>query len=209
MIRSRVSALALSAPLLIACCSSVSARPEGHGGGAGHVAAAPRFVGPCRYGPRYRGYYAYPGCYGLGIGIGVGGYYGYPYGPYGPYGPPAYVYPAYGLPPDGYPFAGPAGAPGAPPQPPQPPVLTDADVALSIRVPPDAVVRINGQQTAQAGPRREFMASGLSAGRTYTFSVSAHWTAPDGTDVGLERRVSVQGGERRTIDFLMPAPPRD
>jgi uncharacterized protein (TIGR03000 family) len=79
-------------------------------------------------------------------------------------------------------------------------------VLLSVRVPPDAVVRINGEQTNQNGPHREFLSSGLSPGRTYTFVVSARWTGPDGQPVERERRIPVQGGERRTVDFLMPSP---
>lgn len=75
---------------------------------------------------------------------------------------------------------------------------------LSIRVPPDAVVRINGEKTSQNGPRREFLSSGLSPGRTYTFVVTAQWVGANGQAVELEQRVQVQGGERRNVDFLMP-----
>jgi uncharacterized protein (TIGR03000 family) len=70
-------------------------------------------------------------------------------------------------------------------------------------------VHINGEQTTQNGPRREFLSSGLSPGRVYTFNVSAHWTDPNGQQVELNRRIPVQGGERRTIDFLLPAPPKE
>jgi uncharacterized protein (TIGR03000 family) len=88
----------------------------------------------------------------------------------------------------------------------QPVRLTEADVLLSIRVPSDAVVRINGEKTTQTGPRREFLSSGLLPGRSYTFTVSAAWTAANGEAVEVQRRIAVQGGERRTIDFLMPPP---
>jgi uncharacterized protein (TIGR03000 family) len=80
-------------------------------------------------------------------------------------------------------------------------------VLLSIRVPPDAVVRINGERTSQNGPRREFLSSGLLPGRTYTFVVTARWMGPDGHKVELEQRVHVQGGERRNVDFLTTPPP--
>ena len=69
--------------------------------------------------------------------------------------------------------------------------LTDSDVLLSIHVPPDAVVQINGKQTTQNGPRREFMSSGLAPGRSYTFVVGAHWTGPNGQAVEQERRLQV------------------
>ena len=70
-------------------------------------------------------------------------------------------------------------------------------------------VRINGERTSQNGPRREFMSSGLAPGRTYTFAVTVQWTGSSGETFELERRVSVQGGERRNVDFLMapPSPP--
>ena len=32
------------------------------------------------------------------------------------------------------------------------------------------------------------------------------WDAPDGSVMDQQRRVTVQGGERRTVDFLTPAP---
>jgi uncharacterized protein (TIGR03000 family) len=167
--------------------------------------------------------------YGLGYGMGYG--YGYGLGGYGyglggynypPYYPYAGGYPGYGAPvytppppPAPYPTAGQAApypAAGQGPVPATPTSaaqgtlmrLTDSDMILSIRVPPDAVVRINGEKTNQNGPRREFMSSGLSPGRTYTFVVSAQWTAPNGQAVQSEQRLHVQGGERRNVDFLMP-----
>ncbi len=196
----------------------------GHGGGAGHPLAGGGFRGGfCGPGFRgyHRGFYGYPGWYygpglgfglGLGMGYGLGYGYGYPYYGYGP-AYPIYVdagcaVPAYGVPP-----AGPATGPGAAPAPAgsSPPPggvrLTDSDVLLSIRVPPEAIVKINGVQTNQNGPRREFMSSGLLPGRTYTFVVAARWTGPNGKAVELEQRVPVQGGERRNIDFLTQAPP--
>ncbi len=193
-----------------------------HGGGGGHTFAGHGgfrgdFGAHGFYGHRgfygYPWWYGYPGWYGLGLGVGLGyGWgYGYPYDPY--WG----GYPVYALPGDAPPAAGapvcPAGgegaalavaggsAPGAPVR------LTDSDVLLSVRVPPDAVVRINGEPTAQTGPRREFVSSGLAPGRTYTFTVSARWVAPDGQAVEREQRVHVQGGERRSLYFLTPPPP--
>jgi uncharacterized protein (TIGR03000 family) len=75
------------------------------------------------------------------------------------------------------------------------------DVLLSVQVPPDASVWINGEKTAQSGPRREFLSSGLSPGRSYTFVVLARWTEPNGDTVERQRRLSVRGGERRDVDF--------
>jgi uncharacterized protein (TIGR03000 family) len=91
--------------------------------------------------------------------------------------------------------------PGSAPTPIQ---LTETNVLFNIQVPADAAVWVNGQPTHQMGPRREFMSSGLEPGRSYTFSVRARWTAPGGKIVEQERRITVQGGERRTVDFLTP-----
>jgi uncharacterized protein (TIGR03000 family) len=202
----------------------------GHGGGGGHALAGGGFHGCYGGGYGFRGGYGwggygwgYPGWYpfGLGLGLGVGlgygaGYgYGYPYYPYAA-GYPVYVSPGYGPPPPTTPqvcpVAGQAPAPGgASGQVVGGPVrLTDMDVLLTIRVPPEATVRINGEQTNQNGPRREFMSSGLSPGRTYTFVVTARWADPTGNSVEREQRLQVQGGERRNVDFLTPPlPPRE
>lgn len=214
---------ALAAVGLVLGSTATGVCGVGHGGGAGHALGGYRGGWCGGFRPGCRGYYrygygygyGYPGWYGLGLGLGVGcalgyglGGYGYPYYAYGP-GYPVYVDPSCGPPPGSYvpaaqgpPPAGagnPAALPGV--------RLTDTDVLLSIRVPADAIVTINGTQTGQTGPRREFMSSGLAPGRTYTFVVVARWTGPDGKAVDLEQRVSVQGGERRNVDFLTPAAP--
>lgn len=182
----------------------------GHGGG-GHTLAVPGWRGG--YGDGFRGgypyrygrFYGYPGWYGLGFGLGygLGCTYGYPYYPY-VVGYPVYVTPDYPPPGLNAPLCQVAGEGSAPPGAVR---LTDTDVLLSIRVPPDAIVRINGERTRQSGPRREFVSSGLAPGRTYTFAVTARWTGPDGQAVELEQRVHVQGGERRNVDFLTASPP--
>lgn len=234
MIRQHLLSLrSLLAPVVVGLGSALAcAAPGGggHGGGAGHALGHGGFHhGPggfhggyghpgCYHG-RYCGY---PGCYGYGFGLGLGlgyglGYgYGYPYYPYYPYpyypymaGPPVYVSPGYAPAPAACAVATGGPAPAAPGATAAggPLRLTDSDVILSVRVPSDAVVRINGEATTQNGPRRDFVSSGLSPGRTYTFVLSAHWTGPNGQQVELERRVQVQGGERRNVDFLAPSEP--
>jgi uncharacterized protein (TIGR03000 family) len=186
---------------------------EGHGGGAGHAVGEVRGGwNGCR--PGFWGC-RYPGWCGPGLGWGFGGayWYGYPYYPYYwyGYGYPVFVDPFCAAQPTAHPQDGAAtsqdqtnnaqsSSSSAPPA-----RLTDLDVMLTVRVPPDALVWINGVATTQTGPRREFVSSGLAAGRTYTY-VAAKWTGPNGQAVELERRVAVQGGERRNVDFIQ-APP--
>jgi uncharacterized protein (TIGR03000 family) len=196
---------------------SCEAGNEGHGGGAGHAPGGYGYRGGYCYGFRggfgYRGYYGYPGWYPWAFGVGLGSALAYdcayPYYPY-PYGCPVYVTPGYcpGPAANGpvYPVAAQGPAPGGPPVG-APVRLTDMDVLLSIRVPADAIVRINGEQTSQQGPRREFASSGLVPGRCYTFVVSARWAGANGQAMEREQRIQVRGGERRTVDFLTPSSP--
>jgi uncharacterized protein (TIGR03000 family) len=196
---------------------------EGHGGGGAHSGAVGYRSGYCGYYGRYGryGYWGHPWCYGVGLGLGIGCGWGYPYCYYdgcspvyvdtGYYGPglsggtpngyaPSGVASPNGLLPPGQVAAGGIG--------PAPRVqLTDADVLFSVRVPNDAVVWFNGFRTTQMGLRREFMSSGLAPGRTYSFEIRAQWTGQDGKVVDLNRRISVQGGERRAVDFMAPLPP--
>jgi uncharacterized protein (TIGR03000 family) len=190
---------------------------QGHGGGGGHT-PAPAYRGGYRGywgGYRHYGGWGYPGV-GFGVGLGYG--WGYPYYGYyydgcvpiyvdpGYYGPGFVGYPAPVYQPTGSAAVSapaPVGQGTSPGSGPAPPVrLTDTNVLFSVRVPSDAIVWFNGFKTDQTGPRREFASAGLAPGRTYTFDIRARWTGQDGKIVDVDRRISVQGGERRTVDFL-------
>jgi uncharacterized protein (TIGR03000 family) len=205
---------------------------EGHGGAIPHggVAYGGRGYygghGYGGYGYGGRGYYGGWGWGWGGVGLGFGyGYYGYPYYGYPYYGGYPAGYPDYG--PAGYPYAaysgatpppvppaggpvGPVASPGSAASalnisiPPIPGQAIDTDVTLIIRSNPDATIWINGVKTTQTGARREFTSSGLTPGRTYTFDVRAQWGGADGRALDLHRRVPVQAGERRSIDFTQP-----
>jgi uncharacterized protein (TIGR03000 family) len=209
----------VSAALLVG--AAYSAPGAGHGGGGGHGGGRGHAVGGFGgfhggafhpggfhgrgfygwHGGYYPGFWGYPWWYGFGLGFGLGCGYPYPYYPYGLplYGDPGYYGPAICVSPP--PLAGSAPVVAAPVP------VAAGDVLFDIRVPDNATVSINGAKTTQGGPNREFLSSGLVPGRTYTFDIQARWPAPDGTVVQLERRVSVQGGQRRTVDFLRPAQP--
>ena len=52
---------------------------------------------------------------------------------------------------------------------------------------------------------RNLLYLGLSAGKCRNGAIE--WTGSNGETFELERRVAVQGGERRTVDFLLPPSP--
>jgi uncharacterized protein (TIGR03000 family) len=185
--------------------NAAGAAQGGHGGGAGHAPVGG--VGP-GFGPRVGGYgygygrygrgcWDYPGWCGFGLGLGLG--YGlacdYPWYP-DAYGYPVYVPYPYPYP---YPPAGPVAVQGSPAP------SGGTDVVFDVRVPPDASVWINGIRATQTGPQREFVSAGLTLGRTYTFTIDARWTGPDGKVAAFQQRLTVQGGDRRTVDFTTPA----
>jgi uncharacterized protein (TIGR03000 family) len=168
------------------------------------------------YGYPYYGYpaYGYPGGYG----------YGYPgYGYYNDgYYPPA-------PPPLPQPYELVPGVPGSPTiDPPKPdlpvnvePPATDAihaaaspltiaipaapsrdtDMTIIVKAPADAIVWMNGAKMSQTGTRREFVASGPEPGKVYSFLIRAQWIGPDGHATELSRRIPIQAGERRIVEF--------
>jgi uncharacterized protein (TIGR03000 family) len=96
----------------------------------------------------------------------------------------------------------PPGIGGVPPLP-----AADTEVTLIVRVPDGATVWVNGAKTNQTGVRREFVSTGLTPGRTYTFLVRAQWADGRGIVTDRDRVVTVQAGERRAIDFGLTALP--
>ncbi len=203
-----ISKIVFPAILLIGAADAVQAA-EGHGGGVHPGVAVGRggFYGG-RYG--YGGYGGYGrgyGCgwgWGWGVGVGWGGWgWGYPYYPYPYYA--AYPYP--------YPVGDPAcPAPppgGAPPSSgvtgaPNPGGAQTGDATLTVLVPSDAVVWVNGEKTTQSGPRRDFVSSGLAPGRSYTFEVRTEWKGQDGKPVDLVQRIPMQAGDKRAISISVP-----
>lgn len=163
----------------------------GHGGGhGGYHGGGGYHNGGYHHGGGYynRGFYGgfgyYP-WYGYGSGYysGYGNSYGNGYYNDGYYYPPDYQVP-----------------------PPEPVPLTDADALVHVRVPANATVWINGDPTTQTGAEREYMTSDLTPGKTYRFEIRAQWQQ-DGRMVERTKKVLVQGGERRAVDFMTaPAP---
>jgi uncharacterized protein (TIGR03000 family) len=92
-----------------------------------------------------------------------------------------------------------------PPTAQAPVTLTDTNVLVNVRVPASATVWVNGDALTRTGSRREFIASDLTPGKTYAFVIRAQWEE-GGKTVDLTRKIAVQGGERRTVDFSASPP---
>jgi uncharacterized protein (TIGR03000 family) len=79
----------------------------------------------------------------------------------------------------------------------------DNSVALDIRVPANAQVWIEGQQTSQGGSLRRFVSPPLTTDKDYTYEVRAQWME-NGRPVDQVREVTVHAGEQLTVDFMQP-----
>jgi uncharacterized protein (TIGR03000 family) len=145
------------------------------------------------YGPGY-----YSGVYGsrFGIGIGTAPYYGYGGGYYGPsydYYTPSYVTTPSStviVTPDATTTQSSYYTPAAP----------DNRAHIEVRVPPDAQVFFDGDQTRQTGSDRMFVSPPLDSGRTYSYNIEARWTE-DGRMVDQTRTVKVGAGSSEMVDF--------
>ncbi len=142
--------------------------------------------------------YAYGG-YG-GCGWGGCGYGGYAYGGYGGWGYGGYPYVGYAanssqqLSNVGLVTAGPAGA-------------VDAySVMLTLSVPADAKVIINGYTTTSTGAQRKYVSKGLDAASSYTYQVHAEFTR-DGQPVTEERTVKLVAGQSSSLAFGVATQP--
>lgn len=72
---------------------------------------------------------------------------------------------------------------------------------VSVLVPGNAELFVNGQPTTMTGGNRLFMSSSLTPGLEYTYVLRARWTS-GGRAFDQEKRLTVQGGELRIVDFM-------
>jgi uncharacterized protein (TIGR03000 family) len=80
----------------------------------------------------------------------------------------------------------------------------DADATMiSVMVPEDADVYVNGYRTQSGGMRRRFVSSGLQAGRKYAFEVRVV-AQRDGREVSDSQVLQVMAGERNELAFNLP-----
>jgi uncharacterized protein (TIGR03000 family) len=96
----------------------------------------------------------------------------------------------------------PAGAWSAHPPTPVPVYLPprEGTVHVTVRVPADAEVWIEGVKTRQTGPVREFVSPPLTVGEEFLYEIRARWTGPEGP--GEEtRNLAVRAGDRLSVEF--------
>lgn len=100
-------------------------------------------------------------------------------------------------------YSAPAGtevapADGAPAEPPAAPVDTAA--SISVKVPTDAVVFVNGRPTTSTGAERNFVSRGLAGGRTYAYQLRVEFNR-DGEKVVENKLVRLQAGQSIELSF--------
>lgn len=66
---------------------------------------------------------------------------------------------------------------------------------------PNAVVWIDGAETASRGTSRRYESPVLEAGWNYSYSIRAAWTTDDGETRVIERQVPLSPGGRVIVDF--------
>ncbi len=200
----------VAATVLLLATSSSEARPRGSWGG---------------YGRGY--YYGYPGYYGYGYSP-YGGYYGGYYGFYGPSYSGYYgdgFYGDFGSRPRFYRYgyrtfapayfdSGPIYYESAPRSIStggyygaleQSTTAGDANAAhLSVMVPADAEIWVEGQKMAQMGESRSFVSPALTPGKEFTYDIRARWME-NGKEKSLTKHVKVHAGEQVKVDFMKPS----
>jgi uncharacterized protein (TIGR03000 family) len=193
----RLLVIGLSVVLLVFAASQAQA-----GWGCGRCG----YWGGC-YGCGWGGYWGWGGYYGAwgrGYGWGCGGCCGGWGGYYGPYydsgcssclGKATY----------GTPSASQAAA-IASSAPTNSGISTDSGL-LTVSVPADAKVTVNGHETRSTGSRRQYYSSGLESGRRYPYVVRAQ-IVRDGQVREDTRTVTLTAGQSAAMDFAFDAASR-
>lgn len=98
------------------------------------------------------------------------------------------------------------GSTAAPPQPNEPATDVEAKVEgdsaiLTVAVPEDAVVTVNGLPTKSSGPIRQFMSTGLESGFVYKYVVEVRYADSDEAET---RTVRLRAGAAERLVFSGP-----
>jgi uncharacterized protein (TIGR03000 family) len=95
-------------------------------------------------------------------------------------------------------------APASGAEPPTP-VQGEGTAKVTVIVPPDAEVYVDGSPTTQTGSERPFVTPPLQQGQNYSYQIRATWNA-DGDTVSRTRKVLVRAGADVRVDFTGSGP---
>jgi uncharacterized protein (TIGR03000 family) len=93
-----------------------------------------------------------------------------------------------------------APAPGVAPAPGTTTSTMRADGLLSVSVPDDAKIYVNGQATTSTGENRQYVSRDLAAGFNYAYEVRAE-VVRDGRTVEQVKKIDVRAGETANLAF--------
>ena len=189
---------------------AVYARPTYHAAYGGRYYGGRSYYRPgyANYGYRHAYGYRYPyrnwAGYGLALGLGYPYYYGsYAY-PYSGYAYSGYAYPDYGA------YSAPdviepdTTVSAYPPVETGPAPATLGSARVTVQLPANAQLWIDGQLTNQTGSVRVFETPAtLEPGRSYTYRLRAEWVE-NGQPVVRERAVNFQAGNEAVINLNIP-----
>ena len=74
-------------------------------------------------------------------------------------------------------------------------------VYLSVAVPSETKLFVNGKQTTSKGTLRQFVSRGLTAGKSYTFKIRAELGSADGENLVETKDVVVHAGSSESVAF--------
>jgi uncharacterized protein (TIGR03000 family) len=75
-------------------------------------------------------------------------------------------------------------------------------IFMEVRVPQDAQLWINNQETRMRGTERMFFSPPVTPGRTYSYELKATWNDPSGQQVTRTRTVNVRAGQITPVDLM-------
>jgi uncharacterized protein (TIGR03000 family) len=96
-------------------------------------------------------------------------------------------------------------APAAVATPTPAPAGGDDTARITVTLPADAELYVDGYETKEVGPARDFVTPPLARGKDFSYSIRAVWTE-DGKPVEKTRKVTFQAGSQMRVDFTSPLP---
>ncbi len=78
---------------------------------------------------------------------------------------------------------------------------SDDAVYLTVAVPSDAKIFVNGNATDSTGAVRQFVSRGLKSGKSYRFEIRAELEGADGQVISEEKSLVVTAGKREQVQF--------